>query len=38
MLGGPQSRFGHFGEEKNHWPVPGFEMQNIQFLYLKKNT
>jgi len=37
-LGGSQSRSEHFGGEKNHLPLSGFEIQNIQFPYLKKNA
>jgi len=29
-LGGPQSRYGHAGEERNSWPLPGFKTPNIQ--------
>jgi hypothetical protein len=28
----PQSQYGHFGEEKNLFPLPGFEPQIIQFI------
>jgi hypothetical protein len=29
-LGGPQSRFGHGGEEKNSQPLPGLKLLTIQ--------
>lgn len=40
-LGGPKSRFGRFGEEKNPLPLSGFEPQTIQpiaFRYTDNTT
>jgi hypothetical protein len=30
-LGGPEGRFGRFGEEKSLLPLPGFEAQMIKY-------